>query len=86
MCRQIAGLGRVEQGATWLHGLDGNPVYEAALAAGLMTGLERRVAGGDPVPVLLPCMHRVPSSGEPWLDCPGAPSCWAHPCALPNAC
>ena len=42
---QVAGLGRVEQGATWLHGLDGSPVYEAALAAGLMSGQERRVAG-----------------------------------------
>ena len=40
---QIPGLGRAELGATWLHGLDGNPIYETALSSGLMQGHERKI-------------------------------------------
>ncbi len=34
---QLPGCGRVELGATWLHGLKGNPLYEYAVEAGIMS-------------------------------------------------
>ena len=41
---QLPDAGRVELGATWLHGLKGNPMYELALQYGLMNGSERKQA------------------------------------------
>ncbi len=34
---QFPGCGRVELGATWLHGLAGNPLYDYAVEQGLMS-------------------------------------------------
>ena len=45
---QLPGVGKAELGATWLHGLDGNPIYETALRHGLMHGHERKVASTQP--------------------------------------
>ena len=33
---QIEGCGKVELGATWFHGIVGNPLYEHAIQLGLM--------------------------------------------------
>ncbi|KAK9807907.1 hypothetical protein WJX73_000144 [Symbiochloris irregularis] len=44
---QLGQCGQVELGATWLHGLRGSPVYEAALKNGLMNGNEHRTAAGS---------------------------------------
>ena len=44
MAGQLPDAGRVELGATWLHGLKGNPMYELALQYGLMNGSERKRA------------------------------------------
>ena len=33
---QVPGCGRVELGATWFHGIHGNPLYEHAVQLGLM--------------------------------------------------
>ncbi|KAK9860346.1 hypothetical protein WJX84_005539 [Apatococcus fuscideae] len=44
---QLPDTGRVELGATWLHGLKGNPMYELALQYGLMNGSERKQAGAS---------------------------------------
>ncbi len=35
--RRLPGCGRVELGATWLHGLAGNPLYDYAVEQGLMS-------------------------------------------------
>lgn len=35
-CLQLPGCGRVEMGATWLHGLKGNPLYAYAVEKGIM--------------------------------------------------
>lgn len=43
-CLQLPDAGRVELGATWLHGLKGNPMYELALQYGLMNGSEQKQA------------------------------------------
>ena len=45
---QLPDAGRVELGATWLHGLKGNPMYELALQYGLMNGSERKQASKKP--------------------------------------
>ena len=37
---QIEGCGKVELGATWFHGIVGNPLYEHAIRLGLMTRQE----------------------------------------------
>ena len=37
MLVQFPGCGRVELGATWLHGLAGNPLYDYAVEQGLMS-------------------------------------------------
>lgn len=34
---QLEGCGKVELGATWFHGIVGNPLYEHAIQLGLMT-------------------------------------------------
>lgn len=34
---QLQGCGRVEMGATWLHGLQGNPLYAYAVETGIMS-------------------------------------------------
>ncbi|KAK9862734.1 hypothetical protein WJX84_007407 [Apatococcus fuscideae] len=44
---QLPDAGRVELGATWLHGLKGNPMYELALQYGLMNGSERKQASSN---------------------------------------
>lgn len=47
-CLQLPDAGRVELGATWLHGLKGNPMYELALQYGLMNGSEQKQASENP--------------------------------------
>ena len=41
--------GHVEYGCTWLHGLEGHPLYELALQHNLMTGHEAQAAGQSSV-------------------------------------
>ncbi len=47
---QLGECGLVELGATWLHGVAGHPVYEAALRLGFMDGTERERASAPPCP------------------------------------
>ena len=42
---QLGRCGFAETGATWLHGVVGHPVYEAALRLQYMDGTERERAG-----------------------------------------
>lgn len=45
---QTGSYGALELGATWLHGVDGHPVYDLAVQNGLMTGQERKNASTSP--------------------------------------
>jgi len=60
---QLCECGLVELGATWLHGVVGHPVYEAALRLGYMDGTERERASAPP-PVC--CVRSGRARWPPW--------------------
>lgn len=82
---QLGECGLVELGATWLHGVAGHPVYEAALRLGFMDGTERERASAPPA---RPLRASRPAGSGAWPCCsPGRP-CGrsAAPAALQAAC
>lgn len=65
---QLEGCGSVEMGATWLHGLAGNPLFDLAVQEGLMTRTAKPAGGVtcciDATKPVLPtsaCIFNLPS-------------------------
>ena len=46
---QVPGCGKVELGATWFHGIHGNPLYEHAVQLGLMNRETSELSGESAV-------------------------------------
>lgn len=66
---QIEGCGKVELGATWFHGIVGNPLYEHAIQLGLMPRHEaedssKPTAYEPHISQVLECMHSYRSSSH----------------------